>query len=97
MYACIHACMHVCMYVMYLHIRKDKVIEVRRPGIVVDQRNCETVIIDVAVPADFSVIDRESKNTDLLSQKYIICYCSRSRWFSKSTSNYWMKTKVTLY
>ena len=44
---------------MYLHIRKDKVIEVWRPGIVVDQKNCETVIIDVPAPADFSVTDKE--------------------------------------
>lgn len=48
--------MYACMY---LHIRKDKLIEVRRPGIVVDQKNCEAVIIDVAVPADFSVTDKE--------------------------------------
>ena len=34
-------------------------IEVRKPGIVVDQKNFETVIIDVAVLADFSVFDKE--------------------------------------
>ena len=34
-------------------------IEVTRSDFVVDKKNCETVIIDVAVPADFSVIDKE--------------------------------------
>ena len=33
--------------------------EVTRSDFVVDQKNCETVIIDVVVPADISAIDKE--------------------------------------
>ena len=44
----------------------DITIEVTRSDFVVDKKNCETVIIDVAVPADFSVIDKERKKYQIL-------------------------------
>ena len=41
-------------------IRTDRIIEAREPDIVVvDKRNSETVIIDIAVPGDFRVKDKE--------------------------------------
>ena len=42
-------------------------VEVTRCDFLVDKKNCETFIIDVAVPADFSAIDKErQKNTKFL-------------------------------
>lgn len=44
------------------NIHTDRVIEARRPDIVVvDKRNSETMIIDVAVPGDFRVKDKETE------------------------------------
>ena len=42
------------------NIRTDRVIEARRPDIVlIDKKNKETMIIDVAVPGDFRVKEKE--------------------------------------
>ena len=47
------------------NIRTDRIIEARRPDIVVvDKRNPETVIIDIAVPGDFRVKDREAEKIE---------------------------------
>lgn len=42
-------------------IRTDSAIEERRPDVVVvDKKNCESIIIDVAVPGDFGVVEKEN-------------------------------------
>lgn len=44
------------------NIHTDRVIEARRPDIVVvDKRNAETTIIDIAVPGDYRVKEKESE------------------------------------
>ena len=43
------------------NIRADRVIEARRPDIVVIGKHQETFIIDVAMPNDFHVKDKEAE------------------------------------
>ena len=44
------------------HIRTDRVIETRCPVIVlIDNKNQETLIIDVAIPGDFRIRDKEAE------------------------------------
>jgi hypothetical protein len=52
------------------NIHTDRIIEARRPDlVVVDKQNSETLIIDIAVPGDFRVVEKErekiSKYQDL--------------------------------
>ena len=47
------------------NIRTDRVIEARRPDIVVvDKKSLETVLIDIAVPGDFRVKDKETEKIE---------------------------------
>jgi len=46
----------ILMIILMVIIRTDRVIEARRPDIVVvDKRNAETTIIDIAVPGDLAL------------------------------------------
>ena len=46
-----------------VNIRTNRVIEARRPDIVlIEKKNKETFIFDVAIPGDFCVRDKEAKN-----------------------------------
>ena len=59
------------------NIRADRVIEARRPDIVVIEKNQETFIIDVAMPNDFHVRDNEDEK--ILKYQYLALNLSRIR------------------
>jgi len=47
------------------NIHTDRVIKAKRPDIlVVDKRNAETTIIDIAVPGDYRVKEKESEKIE---------------------------------
>ena len=53
-----------------VNIRTNRVIEARRPDIVlIEKKNKETFIFDVAIPGDFCVRDKEAKNISMWNTK----------------------------